>query len=139
MKKFSAFLLVAFFTFSCGGGFDRKVETDKVFAIHDEVMPKIQEVMDLRKKTLDKAKSLDATDLSNKELTDLRMLAAELENARKGMMTWMNDWSKNAKPHTEGTSTEEEQKAFFASEMERVTKVKEDINNSIEKAKKALK
>lgn len=139
MKKISVLLLIVLFTFSCSGGFDREAETDKVFAIHDEVMPKIGEVMNLRKKLLDKVTEIDSTDMDREYLDELRSLAATLESARKGMMTWMNDWSKNAKPHTEGTSTEEEQKAFFTSEMERVTKVKEDINNSIENAKKALK
>ena len=61
-------------------------------------------------------------------LDDLRNLAGELDAAREGMMKWMNDWAKGKEDHVNRTSSEEEQKAFFAAEMALVTKVKEDIN-----------
>jgi len=137
MKKVFALLLVALFTVSCGGGFDREAARDKVIDVHDEVMPKLDEVMNLKKQVLAKATEVSATE--SKTADELRDLAAELESARKGMMTWMNDWSKTSTVHVKGESAEEEQKAYFAAEMERVTKVKEDINSSIAAAKKVLK
>lgn len=139
MKKFLGLMLIAIFTYSCGGGFDAKVEENKVLDIHDEVMPKIGEVMSLRRQVLAKVSEIESQNPQNETLKDLRDLAAELESANDGMMSWMNDWSKSKKPHVNGTSSEEEQIAFFKAEMERVTKVKEDINTSMAKAKKVLK
>ncbi len=139
MKKIFGLILVVFFTLSCGGGFDRDAEKDKIFAIHDEVMPEISTVMKLKKRALERVEELTETNPASEDLESFRTLVSELESARKGMMTWMNDWAKNSKPHVKGESTEEEQKAFFAAEMERVKKVKKDINNALEKAQKALK
>ncbi|MBO3699002.1 hypothetical protein [Roseivirga sp. E12] len=139
MKKFFGFLLVAFFTLSCGGGFDAKVEEGKILDVHDEVMPKLGEVMNLKRQVLAKATDLAESNPEDEALEGLRSLAEELDEARKGMMTWMNDWAKTKTPHTSGQSTEEEQKAFFQTEMDRVTKVKDDINSSIAAAKAMLK
>lgn len=139
MKRVFGFLLIALFAFSCGGdGYDREAEKDKVIDVHDEVMPKLGEVMNLRKQVLAKATELSTDNPANESVDALRDLAAELDAARKGMMTWMNDWSKSSKPHVSGTSTVEEQKAYFAAEMKHVTKVKDDINNSIAAAHNVL-
>lgn len=138
MKRLLGVFIILFATFSCGNGFDPKAEEKKVLDIHDEVMPKIGEVMNLRKKVLALATELESKDSSDANIDSLRDMALDLDNARKGMMQWMNDWSKNAKVHVNGQSTVDEQKAFFASEMERVTKVKDDINNSIAAAKEVL-
>ena len=139
MKKLLGILAVLLITFSCGDGFDREAEVDKILDLHDEVMPKIGEVMNLRKKVLAKATDLESGDGTNEQINALRDLAQDLDNAQKGMMQWMNDWAKKSNPHVKGTSTLEEQKAFFADEVVRVTKVKDDINNSIAEAKEALK
>ncbi|MFY0593492.1 hypothetical protein [Roseivirga sp.] len=135
MKKFLSIVFVALITVSCGGGYDRMAERDKIIDVHDEVMPKLGEVMNLRKQVL--AKSQEANDEA--AAADLRDLAAELEAARKGMMTWMNDWSKTSKEHVNGVTSEEAQKSYFAAEMKRITKVKEDINSAITSAKEVLK
>lgn len=139
MKKVLGLVLIALFTLSCGGGFDAKVEEGKILDVHDEVMPKLGEVMNLRRQVLAKATELAESNPEDEALAGLRNLATDLEDARKGMMTWMNDWAKTKTPHTSGQSTEEEQKAFFQSEMERVIKVKDDINSSIAAAKAVLK
>lgn len=140
MKKVFGLLLIALFTFSCGGdGYDREAEKDKVIDVHDEVMPKLGLVMNLRKQVLAKATALSTDNPESEAVSSLEDLAAELDVARKGMMTWMNDWSKSSKPHVNGESTEEQQKAYFSAEMERVTKVKDDINSAIASANKVLK
>ena len=140
MKRVFGVLLITLFAFSCGGdSYDREAEKGKVIDVHDEVMPKLGEVMNLRKQVLAKATELSTDDSESDTVESLRDLASELDAARKGMMTWMNDWSKSSKPHVSGTSTVEEQKAYFIAEMERVTKVKDNINNSIAAANKVLK
>ena len=139
MKKVLGLVLIAIFTFDCGGGFDAKVEEGKILDVHDEVMPKLGEVMSLKRKVLAKATEIEADNPDAESLDDLRNLAGELDAAREGMMKWMNDWAKGKEDHVNRTSSEEEQKAFFAAEMALVTKVKEDINSSIAAAKEILK
>ncbi len=139
MKKVLGLVLIAIFTFACGGGFDAKVEEGKILDVHDEVMPKLGEVMSLKRKVLAKATEIEADNPDAESLDDLRNLAGELDAAREGMMKWMNDWAKGKEDHVNRTSSEEEQKAFFAAEMALVTKVKEDINSSIAAAKEILK
>jgi C4-type Zn-finger protein len=131
MKKTLA-LLTLFLVFACVKKDNGEALVNEVLNIHDEVMPKIGEVMSLRKKVLDKVEGSTNPD-------ELRDIALSLEEAQQGMMLWMNDWSKNSAPFIKNEATEEEKMNYLNAEKERVTKVKEDINNSIAKAKEALK
>lgn len=132
MKRAFSLFVIILFVFACEKKED-KFETLKteVFAIHDEVMPKMGELMSLKKKILDKVEGSANPD-------ELRGIALSLEKAQEGMMSWMNDWSKNSTPHVNNESTEEEKMTFINAEIVRVKKVKEDINSSIAAAKKAL-
>ncbi|WP_339608636.1 hypothetical protein [uncultured Roseivirga sp.] len=133
MKKAISLLVIVLFVFACAKKED-KFETLKteVFAIHDEVMPKMGELMTLKKKVLEKVASGTNPD-------ELRDAALNLEKAQEGMMKWMNEWSANSTPHVNNESTEEEKMTFINAEIERVKKVKEDINSSIAEAKEILK
>ncbi|WP_421977922.1 hypothetical protein [Roseivirga seohaensis] len=132
MKRAFSLFVIILFVFACEKKED-KFDTLKteVFAIHDEVMPKMGELMSLKKKILDKVEVSANPD-------ELRGIALSLEKAQEGMMSWMNDWSKNSTPHVNNESTEEEKMTFINAEIVRVKKVKEDINGSIAAAKKAL-
>ncbi|KOF03905.1 hypothetical protein AWW67_15465 [Roseivirga seohaensis] len=132
MKRAFSLFVIILFVFACEKKED-KFDTLKteVFAIHDEVMPKMGELMSLKKKILDKVEGSANPD-------ELRGIALSLEKAQEGMMSWMNDWSKNSTPHVNNESTEEEKMTFINAEIVRVKKVKEDINSSIAAAKKAL-
>ena len=134
MKKIFAILLLVLAVASCGG-FDTEAKVDEVLDVHDEVMPKMGEVMNLKRKILDQAQSQTDSIAMN----ELRAIAKDLDEANNGMMVWMREWSKNAKPHINEQSEIELRKAFFEEEMEKVTKVKEDINGAIAAAKAALK
>lgn len=104
----------------------------QILNIHDEVMPKIGEVMNLKKKVLEKADSME-----DESADALRDLAQRLDDANSSMMTWMRDWSGSYSKIMESDDIEA-QKAWFAEEMEKVQEVKEKINSSIEEAKKEL-
>ena len=135
MKKLFPLLFAIILLSSCGGdGFNAEVERNKIFDIHDEVMPKISEVMALKKQVEEKAKTL-----SEAEADALYDLGKELDEARNGMMSWMRDWSSKSGQYMEMKNGAEEQKAYLAAEMEKVRSVKEAINGSIQKAKAALK
>ena len=121
---------------ACGGsGFDQQAAIDEVLDMHDVAMPKIGEVMSLKKKILEKAETASDSTL----LKELRSIAGDLDAAQQGMMVWMREWGQISMPHVNGETSEEEQIAFFKSEMEKVTKVRDDIFNSIDAAKKKLK
>lgn len=134
MKKLLCLFLTALILSACGSGFDRQAAIDEVLDMHDVAMPKIGEVMSLKKKILEKAETASDSTL----LVELRSIAGDLDAAQQGMMIWMREWGEISTPHVNGESSEEEQVAFFKSEMEKVTKVRDDIFNSIDAAKKKL-
>lgn len=127
-------LLTVLAIVSCGAeSFDIEAETDKVLDIHDEVMPKIGQVMNLKKEVLAKA-----SEVSDEAADELRDLASDLEEAQEGMMQWMRQWGEVSKPHLNGETTTAEVKSFFKDQIEKVTEVKDKINSSIAAANKAL-
>lgn len=133
MKKLIPIFLLILTVAACGGdSFDAEAEKNKVLDVQDEVMPKIGEVMNLKKKVLKKADSME-----DESADALRDLAQRLDDANSSMMTWMRDWSGSYSKIMESDDIEA-QKAWFAEEMEKVQEVKEKINNSIEEAKKEL-
>lgn len=134
MKKLSFLFIVLLTISSCGGGFDANEEKNKIFDVHDEVMPKMGEVMNLRKKVLEKASTMEEA-----KANELRDLAKELNDASNQMMTWMRDWSKNSGQYMEMQNGADAQKTYLAGEMEKVQEVKKAINESLERAKAALK
>ena len=145
MKKILTFLVFAVFLMACGSGVDTKALRDEVLDIHDEVMPKMGEVMSLRKKVLTQSQELALeTDANSDKISKLESLAADLENANKGMMSWMNDWAKTSTNYLndkaqpkDGVETSDVVK-FLEDEKERVSEVRDAINKSIKDAKEAL-
>ena len=137
MKKIWIPLLFA--AMACGGEkAAQEAMKSSVLEVHDEVMPKMGQLMELKKKLLSKAGEIAENDSTDERIRELRSLADELESAHQGMMNWMHQWSENAGPHTSGTAPSEEITAFYKAEQKKVNQVKADINGSIEKAQKAL-
>ena len=135
MKKLSFLFFVLVFISSCGGnGFDAEAEKNKIFDVHDEVMPKMGELMNLKRKVMEKAGEMES-----EQTNELRDLAKELDDASESMMSWMRDWSKNSAEYLNMKNGAEEQKAYLANEMKKVEEVKKSINDALAKAKAALK
>ncbi len=140
MKRIFSLLALALIVISCGPTIDTQALRDEVLDIHDEVMPRMGEVMSLRKKVLTKSESVtDSTELEN-----LKEIAYNLIKANQGMMTWMNDWTKSV-----GNFLDQDAKPiagvdvnkvveYLEEEKKRVSKVRDDINNSIKEAKEVL-
>lgn len=139
MKKLLAVLSIFVFALACGEAYNTQEHINQVFNVHDEVMPKMGEVMALKKQVLAKAKEVGEAKGDSVQVESLRGLALRLDQANEGMMQWMREWQANAQPHINEETTVEERKAFLNGEMEKVKKVREDINSSIEAAKSALK
>lgn len=138
-----ACLIVLFGTIGCNQEADKVEQMEKeVLAIHDEVMPRMDEIMSLQSKLVKKMASIDSLQqegASSTTLAEQRLKAFELNRQLKTadslMMNWMyayrGDSAKGLQPA--------EAMAYFEKEKEKIIKVKETTNSSIEDVKTFLK
>lgn len=104
---------------------------EEVMAVHDEVMPKADELYQLKKELQDKiAKTPDLVADKKKQLDQI---IAELDSADHSMMDWMHKF--NPLPDSANQETARE---YLENEMEKIKKIRELINGSIQKAKEEV-
>jgi len=104
-----------------------KVLLDQIMDIHDEVMPKMQDLYNLKQSLQEKA---GVAGISSEEKKSLEDMMATLDSANTAMMDWMH----NFQPLPD-SADQEKAREYLESEMERVMKVRELTNETIEKAK----
>ncbi len=104
-----------------------KVLLDQIMDIHDEVMPKMQDLYNLKQSLQEKA---GVAGISAEEKKSLESMMATLDSANSAMMDWMH----NFQPLPD-SADQEKAREYLESEMERVMKVRELTNETIEKAK----
>jgi hypothetical protein len=101
---------------------------DQVMNVHDEVMPKMEDIYKFKKELTGKiAKSPD-------QKADLEKVIANLDSADQAMMDWMH----NFEPLADSVD-QEKAREYLETEMEKIKKVKELTDESLEKAEAALK
>jgi regulator of replication initiation timing len=101
---------------------------DQVMAVHDEVMPKTGEIYQLKKELQEKvAKS---PDLAVEKKKQLDQIITELDSADHLMMDWMHKFD----PLPDSVN-QEAAREYLENEMEKIKKVRELINGTIQKAK----
>lgn len=142
MRVLSSMLFASILLLSCkpsasnsdtstdGTNNDLKALEDQVMAIHDEVMPKMADITKL-------TAELRAIKGTIKENPDGKMESPEgleevmsaLKLAEQGMWDWMKAYS-----DTKPTLKDDQLKSFYDNQLETVTKVKQDMLGSIEKA-----
>lgn len=135
--NYSRFFIAVFFILSaCAPDKKESNETLKqeVIAIHDEVMPKMDELKKLKKQILQKSNGL-ASDSKGVpgEIEKLNTIASDLESAFEGMFVWMRQFKS-----THEEMTEEEIETYLLDQKIKVQKVNEDVKASISVAKKEL-
>lgn len=101
---------------------------DSVMAVHDEVMPKMDEMFRLTEALKDKIAKTPTMPDNEKRAIDAAI--DSLEQAGDGMMVWMRQF----KPAMD-TADREGAREYLNQEMVKVTKVKTDILTSIERAR----
>ncbi len=101
-----------------------KLKTETI-AIHDEVMPKMDDIMKLKKELKSKQ---DST--SNEEV---QRLISALEESDKAMMNWMRNYD----PRMEDMS-DDEKLEYLKSQKSAIQKVKGKMNSSIAEAEDYL-
>lgn len=127
---------------SCGGGnkaAEQKKQQDdlakEVIAIHDEVMPKMGELISLRKKVRQTSDSLTvkAGEGFEQKAAEAAEIITALEAADQGMMDWMHEYNGG-----QGLYEHDAIMEYLQAEKEKITKVKQDMNGSMDRAKQFL-
>ena len=139
MKLFSNSLIFIFsmFVLACSNPL---IETNKemraqIIGVHDEVMPKMGELMSLQKKALAQADSLYAQDsTATAQIESMRTLAGQLDQAYEGMFVWMRQYSLE-----EEGKTPEEIKTYLDDQLLKVNQVNAEIKAALDQAGTQLK
>ncbi len=139
MKLFSNSLIFIFsmFVLACSNPL---IEANKemraqIIGVHDEVMPKMGELMSLQKKALAQADSLYAQDsTATAQIESMRTLAGQLDQAYEGMFVWMRQYSLE-----EEGKTPEEIKTYLDDQLLKVNQVNAEIKAALEQAGTQLK
>lgn len=101
---------------------------NQVMDVHDEVMPKMDEIMKLKRELQEQIANTPDMVVERKE--QLEKIISNLDSASNAMMDWMHKF--NPLPDT---ADQEKARAYLESEMERVKNVKTLMLESIDKAK----
>ena len=91
--------------------------------IHDEIMPEVSTIRRLKKKV---KKVEDTSD-------EKAILIKQLEDANEGMMAWMAEFDLDRK------AAEKQQLDYLDGEMKKITKVSDDMVNTIKISNEYLK
>ncbi len=109
---------------------------NQMMDIHDEVMPKMDDIMRLKRELQEQIKNSPDMVLERKE--ELENIISNLDSANNSMMSWMHRIHE-FNPLADSID-QEKAREYLESEMEEIKKVKELTTESIEKAKaKAVK
>lgn len=95
---------------------------NQVMDIHDEVMPQMEDLYNIKKEYEGQLKA--STDSSKSK--ELRAQIANVDSVSQMMMDWMHEFDPPA-----DTVDAERKRAYLESEMEKVKQVKDAINNVI--------
>ena len=101
---------------------------DQVQDIHDEVMPKMEDLYNLKKELQEEI--ANAPGMVAKRKKELKDMISNLDSASKAMMDWMHHF--NPLPDS---VDQEKAREYLETEMESIKKVRDLTNETLEKAK----
>jgi hypothetical protein len=130
---------------ACGKSGEEAVKEAEngVFAIHDEVMPLIDDVMKTRKQLKARIAALDSTQATGSASTTLRIdeerdqarqIVQKLTLADSLMMNWMSQYNND----TLAKLPSEDALRYLEQQKDQITDVKSKINNSLKEANQLL-
>jgi regulator of replication initiation timing len=105
-----------------------KVLYDQVMDIHDEVMPKMQDLYTLKKELQDKIDQNKG--MAEEQKKELEQVIAALDSTNNAMMDWMHHF--NPLPDS---ADQELAREYLENEMESIMKVRDLTTETIDKAK----
>jgi prefoldin subunit 5 len=136
MKSFNHFfisIITATLFFACGSSSPDIEKEDalrnEVFVIHDEVMPRMAEIVALKGK-------LEALKPDSTKVAEVEAAISFLVKAEDGMMEWMVQFKQPA--NLRESKKHEEIMAYLEAEKQRISQVRDDMNNSIKAAGQLL-
>jgi hypothetical protein len=100
---------------------------DEVMKVHDEVMPKMDNIYKLKGQL--KEKIANTPGMADDKKKEIEGIIQQLDSASEGMMIWMRKF--NPLPDSTG---EEQAKEYLEGEMEKIKKVRDDVRKALEEA-----
>jgi hypothetical protein len=142
MKNTLLFAALLALLTSCGEDKTQVEQLEKeVFAIHDEIMPKMGEIEDLKGELSTQLTTMDSllkskpdAELEKQKAAALQVTEA-LSDADKGMMDWMHDYKSEAVK----TMSVPDATKYLNEEKTKIAAVRDQTLASISDAKKLLK
>lgn len=106
---------------------DNQALYDEVMQIHNEVMPKMDDLY--KAKVALKTRIANTPNMAESDKKEINDKIALLDSASEGMMVWMRQF--NPLPDSLG---EEKAKEYLENELKKVNEVKEDILQTLQRA-----
>ena len=146
MKTPSALLFFAFLVLlSCGktgentaqdyedqeGEDPNRALYDRVMDLHDEVMPKMEDIYRIKAQLREKI--ANSPNMVQERKQKIESLILQLDASSKSMMDWMHDFEP-----LPDTADQEEAREYLEDQMEKIKQVKEGISVALEEAKKEV-
>jgi len=121
-------LVVLSLVWSCGEKKqDNQALYDEVMKVHDEVMPKMDDIYKLKQEL--KKQISDKPDLVDEKRRTIEATILKLDSASEAMMVWMRNF--NPLPDSLG---EEKAREYLEDQQEKIENVKEEMLDAINKA-----
>jgi hypothetical protein len=115
---------------------EEKQIKDEVMSIHDEIMPEMQIVFNLKKQLIHKRDSLqqvDPDEMLSPATNEIDLSIQKLNEANQSMMQWMRNY--NPDPDIE---QEEKRIAYYKKERDNIREVKSQFEIAIHNAQQIL-
>jgi hypothetical protein len=120
--------LIIFLLWACGQeSKDNQALYDEVMKVHDDVMPKMNDIYKLREEL--KKQIADTPGLVEEKKKAIESAILKLDSSSESMMVWMRNF--NPLPDSLG---EEQAREYLEDQKVKVKKVKEDMLQAIEEA-----
>lgn len=142
MKNTAGAIIISLLVSSCGQDKASVEQAEKeVFVIHDEVMPKMGQLMDLKTglskeiAAIDSLSKISANDSLQKRKEEALALSLALTEADQGMMDWMHNYNGDSLKALTGT----EALNAMSAEKTKISAVRDKMLVSMTKAEQFLK
>lgn len=146
MKYLYSIIVLSFFILSCQSKEKTtRAETayNEAMTVHDEVMPRMDEIHKLKKELTLQLEKVE----SEEEIGKIKRAISNLEKADHGMMDWMHNVIKypdesskeeSHAGHDHGMHNTDTSLSIHQEQKEAILKVKSDMENAIDQAKKLV-
>lgn len=148
MSKIFGIFVIGFFIIGCNPGEKQDTQeenqipdeevaekelNDEVMAIHDEVMPRMDELMRLKGKLQAKVDSIRTSEGDTTFISTLRERIIAIRKADSAMMTWMRQFKV-----VDDSVNHEQRMEYLSNEREKIITVREMMTQAIDSAQQFI-